>query len=92
MWQQYHLRVHPVALILACSLATSCVNKPYLRECFMGGLSQSVELCRGLRIVGGILPRSGSIADSCLGAQNNTQMYGRRPYGVGFLVIGRDVR
>lgn len=24
-------------------------------------------------------------------AQNNTQQYGRRPYGVGFLVIGRDV-
>lgn len=24
-------------------------------------------------------------------AQNNTQMYGRRPYGVGFLVIGQDV-
>ncbi|ORX33383.1 putative proteasome subunit alpha type 1 [Kockovaella imperatae] len=23
-------------------------------------------------------------------AQNNTQQYGRRPYGVGFLVIGRD--
>ena len=24
-------------------------------------------------------------------AQNNTQNYGKRPYGVGFLVIGRDV-
>lgn len=24
-------------------------------------------------------------------AQNNTQIYGRRPYGVGFLVIGQDV-
>lgn len=24
-------------------------------------------------------------------AQNNTQIYGRRPYGVGFLVIGEDV-
>ncbi|BEI79536.1 hypothetical protein CcaverHIS002_0100650 [Cutaneotrichosporon cavernicola] len=28
-----------------------------------------------------------TIADK---AQNNTQMYGRRPYGVGFLVIGQD--
>lgn len=25
-------------------------------------------------------------------AQYNTQMYGRRPYGVGFLVAGYDVR
>lgn len=29
-----------------------------------------------------------TIADK---AQNNTQVYGRRPYGVGFLVIGTDV-
>jgi hypothetical protein len=26
------------------------------------------------------------------GAQANTQQYGKRPYGVGFLVIGKDVR
>jgi hypothetical protein len=26
-----------------------------------------------------------------VGAQYNTQMYGKRPYGVGFLVIGQDV-
>lgn len=26
-----------------------------------------------------------------IGAQANTQQYGRRPYGVGFLVIGQDV-
>lgn len=25
------------------------------------------------------------------GAQANTQQYGKRPYGVGFLVIGKDV-
>jgi 20S proteasome alpha/beta subunit len=30
-----------------------------------------------------------SIADR---AQTNTQYYGKRPYGVGFLVIGEDVR
>ena len=47
---------------------------------------------QGIADRGGTLPRAGCIADSCVGAQNNTQMYGRRPYGVGFLVIGRDVR
>jgi hypothetical protein len=48
------------------------------------------------RIVQGISDRTsfaigGQGGANELGAQNNTQMYGKRPYGVGFLVIGQDV-
>jgi hypothetical protein len=31
------------------------------------------------------------VSDEIPGAQSNTQIYGKRPYGVGFLVIGKDV-
>lgn len=63
----------------------------YARPIPVGRIVQSIADRKAL------LHKSHPSSNTCLllmrtGAQANTQQYGKRPYGVGFLVIGKDVR
>ncbi len=73
--------------------ATSCASRPCHREWCSTVQSQSTVLYLPLQTVN-IFNSSSRLASNTflylLEAQVNTQEYGRRPYGVGFLVIGGD--